>query len=93
MPLPHPPGYVPRRQRRVDRRRIVFSAVLAAVAATVLMVLLHRAARTPGEPIQRIPPLWVALVVAGAAGCGAGGETMRQLALTQLGEPDGPEEL
>ena len=42
---------------------------------------------------QAIPPLWVALVVAGAAGCGAGGETMRQLALTQLGEPDGPEEL
>ncbi len=93
MPLPHPPGYTPRRQCRVDRRRIVFSAGLAAVTATVLLVLVHRAARTPGQPLQAIPPLWVALVVAGAAGCGAGGETMRQLALTQLGEPDGPEEL
>jgi hypothetical protein len=35
--------------------------------------------------------LGIVLVVAGAAGCGAWGETMRQLALTQLGEPDGPE--
>jgi hypothetical protein len=33
------------------------------------------------------------LLVAGAASCGAWGETMRQLALTQLGEPDGPEEI
>jgi hypothetical protein len=33
------------------------------------------------------------LVVAGAASCGAWGETMLQLALTQLGEPDGPEEI
>ena len=33
------------------------------------------------------------LVVAGAASCGAWGETMRQLALTQLGEPGGPEEI
>ena len=39
MPLPHPPGYTPRRQCRVDRRRIVFSAGLAAVTATVLLVL------------------------------------------------------
>jgi hypothetical protein len=91
MPLPHPPGYKPRRQVRVDRRRIVFSASLAAAAAAVLMVLVHRAARAPGQPVTALPLLGIVLVVAGAAGCGAWGETMRQLALTQLGEPDGPE--
>jgi hypothetical protein len=32
-------------------------------------------------------------VGAGAASCGAWGETRRQLAHTQLGEPDGPEEV
>jgi hypothetical protein len=92
MPLPPPPGFRPRRQLRVDRRRIVVSCALAATAATVLMVLVHRAAHTPGQPIKPIPVLAAVLLVAGAAGCGAWGETMRQLALTQLGEPDGPEE-
>ncbi|MFZ0408757.1 MAG: hypothetical protein WAM11_11700 [Cyanobium sp.] len=91
MPLPPPPGFKPRRQLRVDRRRILFSSALAALAATVLMVLVHRAAHTPGEPIKPIPLLGAVLVVLGAASCGAGGEAMRQLALTQLGEPDGPE--
>ena len=93
MPLPPPPGYTPRRQQLVDRRRILFSAALAAVAGTVLMVLVHRAAPTPGQPIKPIPLLGAVLLVAGAASCGAWGETMRQLALTQLGEPDGPEEI
>ena len=77
----------------MDRRRILLSAGLAAFAATVLMVLGHRAARPPGAPIQPIPALWVVLVVVGAAGCGAWGETMRQLALTQLGEPGGPDKI
>jgi hypothetical protein len=93
MPLPSPPGSTPRRQLRVDRRRILFAASLAAVAGTVLMLLVHRAAHTPGQPIKPIPLLWAVLVVAGAASCGAWGETMRQLALTQLGEPDGPEDI
>jgi hypothetical protein len=93
MPLPHPPGYRPRRQRRVDRRRILLSSFLAALAAAVLMALVHRAARTPGEPLKPIPLLGAVLVVAGAASCGAWGEAMRQLALTQLGERDGPEEV
>ena len=93
MPLPPPPGYHRGRQLRVDRRRILLSASLAAVAATVLMLLVHRAARTPGQPIRPIPLLGAMLVVAGAASCGAWGETMRQLALTKLGEPDGPEEI
>ncbi|MEB3360918.1 MAG: hypothetical protein VKI42_02205 [Synechococcaceae cyanobacterium] len=91
MPLPHPPGYQPRRQVRIDRRRIVFSAGLAAAAAAVLMVLVHRAARAPGQPVTPMPLLGIVLVVAGAASCGAWGESMRQLALTHLGEPDGPE--
>jgi len=91
MPLPPPPGYQPRRQRRVDRRRIVFSSALAAITASVLMVLVHRAAHTPGQPLKPIPVVAAVLLVAGAAGCGAWGESMRQLALTHLGEPDGPE--
>ncbi len=53
----------------------------------------HRAAHTPGQPIKPIPLLGAVLVVAGAASCGAWGETMSQLALTQLGELDGPEEI
>ena len=35
----------------------------------------------------------VLAVVAGAAACAAWAETMRQLALTRLGEPGGPEDL
>jgi hypothetical protein len=93
MPLPPPPGYKPRRQQRVDRRRILFSSALAAMAATVLLLLVHRAAHTPGQPIKPIPLLGAVLLVAGAASCGAWGESMRQLALTQLGEPDGPEKV
>jgi hypothetical protein len=93
MPLPHPAGYRPRRQLRVDRRRIVVSSGLAALVAGVLLLLVHRAARAPGEPIRPWRPLGIVVVVTGAALCGAWGETMRQLALTQLGEPDGPKEL
>ena len=93
MPLPPPPGYRRPRQRRMDRRRILLSALLATLAATVLLVLVHHAARTPGQPLRPIPWLGAVLVVCGAAGCAAWGETMRQLALTQLGEPNGPEEI
>jgi hypothetical protein len=77
----------------VDRRRILFAASLATVAGTMLMLLVHRAAHTPGQPIKPIPLLGDVLLVDGAASCGAWGEIMRQLALTQLGEPDGPEEI
>ena len=93
MPLPHPPGYRRGRQRRVDRRRILLSAVLAASAASLLLVLVHRAARTPGVPLLPVPLLRALLLVGGAAGCAAWGETMRQLALTQLGESQGPEDI
>ena len=91
MPLPPPPGYRPRRQLRVDRRRILLSSALSALAAAVLLVLVHRAAHTPGQPIRPIPLAAALLLVAGAASCGAWGETMRQLALLHLGDPDGPE--
>ena len=70
-----------------------FDGTLAALAASVLMVLVHRAARTPGQPLRPIPLLSALLVVAGAASCGAWGETTRQLALTRLGETDGPERI
>jgi hypothetical protein len=93
MPLPPPPGYRRGRQLRVDRRHILLSSSLAALAAAVLLVLVHRAARSPGEPVRPIHLLGVVVVVSGAAGCAAWGETMRQLALTRLGEPDGPEEI
>ena len=93
MPLPTPPGYRRGRQRRVDRRSILLAAVLAGVAAGVLLALAHRVARTPGELLQPLPVPAVVLVVAGAAACAAWAETMRQLALTRLGEPGGPEDL
>jgi len=93
MPLPTPPGYRRGRQRRVDRRSILLAAVLAAVAAGVLLALAHRVARTPGELLQPLPVPAVVLVVAGAAACAAWAETMRQLALTRLGEPGGPDDL
>ena len=93
MPLPPPPGYQKPRQRRVDHRRILLSTLLATLAAGVLLVLAHRVTRTPGEPLRPIPVLFALLIVGGAAGCAAWGETMRQLALTQLGEPEGPEEI
>lgn len=93
MPLPPPPGYRRGRQLRIDRRRILLSSSLAALAASVLLVLVHRAAHTPGEPVRPLPLLGAVLVVSGAASCAAWGETMRQLALIHLGEPDGPEEI
>jgi hypothetical protein len=93
MPLPPPPGYRRGRQLRVDRRRILLSAALATLAASVLLVLVHRAARIPGQPIRPLPLLGAVFVVGGAAACAAWGETMRQLALTHLGEPKGPEEI
>ena len=93
MPLPHPPGYRKGRQHRVDRRRIVLSAALATLAASLLLVLVHRVTGTPGESLRPISLLKALILVSGAGGCAAWGETMRQLALTQLGEPEGPEEI
>ena len=83
MPLPHPPGYQPPRQSQVDRRRVLLAAMVLAVLAVLavlLLVLGRRAAAHAGNALAQ-PSLERALVVVlVAAGCGAWGETMRQLA-------------
>lgn len=90
MPLPHPPGYRPPRQRRIDRRRVALATVLAAGAAALLLALAHRASLAPGEPIRAIQPRFWALVAGMAGFCGFWGETMRQLSLTRRGDPGAP---
>ena len=80
MPLPHPPGYQPPRQSQVDRRRVLLAAMVLAVLAVLLLVLGRRAAAHAGNAMAQ-PSLERALaVVLVAAGCGAWGERMRQLA-------------
>jgi len=88
MPLPKPAGYRPRRQRRTDHRRIVFSALLCMLMAFVVLILLNRAAQVPGQLFRVYPFHGMALVVLGAGFCGAWGETMRQISLTHLGDQD-----
>jgi H+/gluconate symporter-like permease len=80
MPLPHPPGYQPPRPSRVDRRRVLLAGCVLALMAAVLLVLGRRAAEHAANQLFQ-PSLERALVVVlVAAGCGAWGETMRQLA-------------
>ena len=81
MPLPHPPGYRPRQQRRVDRRRVVLAGVLFGFFAVLLMVLGHRAARAPGSSLKTMSLDHVLVVMFGVGFCGSWGETMRQLSL------------
>ena len=81
MPLPHPPGYRPRQQSRVDRRRVVLAGVLFGFFAVLLMVLGHRAARAPGSSLKTMSLDHVLVVMFGVGFCGSWGETMRQLAL------------
>ena len=81
MPLPHPPGYRPRQQSRVDRRRVVLAGVLFGFFAALLMVLGHRAARAPGSSLKTMSLDHVLVVMFGVGFCGSWGETMRQLAL------------
>ena len=81
MPLPHPPGYRPRQQSRVDRRRVVLAGVLFGFFAVVLMVLGHRAARAPGPSLKTMSLDHVLVVMFGVGFCGSWGETMRQLSL------------
>ena len=79
MPLPHPPGYRPRPQGRVDRRRILLAGVLFSFFAVLLVLLGHRAARAPGSALKPIHPERLLVVTVGAGFCGSFGETMRQL--------------
>ena len=81
MPLPHPPGYRPRKQSRVDRRRVVLAGVLFGFFAALLMVLGHRAARAPGSSLKTMSLDHVLVVMFGVGFCGSWGETMRQLSL------------
>ncbi len=85
MPLPHPPGYRPRRQTRLDRRRIVLAGVLFSLLASLLLVLGRRAAAVPGSslPVVALERALVVVLVAGA--CGAWGDLMRQLARLENG--------
>ena len=81
MPLPHPPGYRPPQQSRVDRRRVVLAGVLFGFFAVLLTVLGHRAARAPGSSLKTMSLDRVLLVMVGVGFCGSWGETMRQLSL------------
>ena len=81
MPLPHPPGYRPRQQSRVDRRRVVLAGVLFGFFAVLLMVLGHRATRAPGSSLKTMSLDHVLVVMFGVGFCGSWGETMRQLSL------------
>ena len=81
MPLPHPSGYRPRQQSKVDYRRVVLAGVLFGFFAVLLMVLGHRAARSPGSSLKTMSAEHVLVVMFGVGFCGSWGETMRQLAL------------
>lgn len=80
MPLPHPPGYVTPRQTRMDRRRVLLGGLVFALIAVVLLVLGRRAAAHAGNALPHASLERALLVVLVAGGCGAWGETMRQLA-------------
>jgi H+/gluconate symporter-like permease len=81
MPLPHPPGYQPPRQSRMDRRRVLLAGVVFALIAVVLLVLGRRAAAHAGNDLPHPSLERILVVVLVAGGCGAWGESMRQLAV------------
>ena len=85
MPLPHPPGYQPPRQTRVDRRRVLLAGVLFSLLAAVLLVLGRRAAAHAGNALPHASLERALVVVLVAGGCGAWGESMRQLAAIARG--------
>lgn len=90
MPLPPPPDYVPKRQQRIDKRRIALAGLLFAGMSAVLIGLAQRVARTPGEPLPVWPLPYVLFVIAGAGFCGAWNETMCQIAFIRRGTPGAP---
>ena len=81
MPLPHPPGYAPPRQSRLDRRRVLLAGVILSLIAGGLLVLVRRAAAHAGNALPHASLERALVVVLVAGGCGAWGETMRQLAV------------
>lgn len=90
MPLPPPPGYVPKRQTRIDWRRVMLAGVLFSLMASVLLALAHRVARTPGELLPEWPLRYVLAVIGVAGFCGAWNEAMCQIAYTRRGTPGSP---
>ncbi|MFM2158556.1 MAG: hypothetical protein RLZZ124_1030 [Cyanobacteriota bacterium] len=89
MPLTHPPGYEPPRQSRLDRRRVLLAGVVLALLAGVLLVLGRRAAVHAGNALPQASLERALVVVLVAGGCGAWGETMRQLAaVARSRDPD-----
>ena len=89
MPLPHPPGYAPPRQSQVDRRRVLLAAVVFSLIAAGLLVLGRRAAAHAGNALPHASLERALVVVLVAGGCGAWGETMRQLAaVARSRDPD-----
>jgi len=90
MPLPLPPEYTPKRQLRVDRRRIVLAGLLFSGMATLLLALAHRVARVPGELLPAWPLPYRLAMVAAAGFCGAWNEAMCQIAYTRRGSPGAP---
>ncbi len=90
MPLPVPPNYTPKRQVRVDKRRIAVAGVLFSGMAALLLGLAQRVARTPGEPLPAWPLPYILAVIAVAGFCGAWNEAMAQIAFTFRGTPGAP---
>ena len=89
MPLPHPPGYVAKRQSRLDRRRVLLAGLLFSLLAAVLLMLGRRAAAHTANALPHASLERALVVVLVAGGCGAWGETMRQLAgIARTREPD-----
>ena len=91
MPLPPPPGFTPKPQRRIDRRRIALAGLLFSGMGAVVILLAQRVARTPGEPLPIWPPRYVIAGIAVAGLCGAWNEAMAQkIAFTRRGTPGAP---
>jgi H+/gluconate symporter-like permease len=64
----------------MDRRRVLLGGLVFALIAVVLLVLGRRAAAHAGNALPHASLERALLVVLVAGGCGAWGETMRQLA-------------
>jgi hypothetical protein len=90
MPLPVPPNYTPKRQLRVDKRRVALAGVLLSGMSALLLGLAQRVARTPGEPLPAWPLPYILAVIGMAGFCGAWNEAMAQIAFTRRGTPGAP---